>query len=90
MGGDTDTVCQTAFNPSTPYEATEWSPAIRLIMDIGNWSNCKYICPPGQSGVLGSKNYSNMVEPWLCGQYIPMLWERTDINNNSDEILELK
>ena len=89
IGGDTDTVCQTAFNPSSPYKATEWSPAIRLIMDIGNWSNCKYICPPGQSGILGSKNYNNMVDTWLSGEYIPMLWERKDIDNNSNERLEL-
>lgn len=89
VGGDTDTVFQSAYNPSSPYDATVWCPTIRLIMDVGNWENCKYICPPGQSGVLGSKNYSSMLNIWLSGDYIPMLWNSNDIKNNSKDKLEL-
>ena len=89
IGGDTDTVCQTAYNPKSPYNATEWCPTIRLIMDIGDWGNCQYICPPGQSGVLGSKNYKSMLDPWMNGNYIPMLWDYDEVDNNSNEKLEL-
>jgi len=74
IGGDTDTVCQTAFNPNSPYENTAWSPAIRLIIDLKNFDESNVILPPGQSGVLGSTHYQDMVEPWLKGDYIPLAW----------------
>ena len=79
IGGDTDTVCQTAYNPGTPYAATEWSPAIRLIIDLNNFDESKFILPPGQSGILGSKHYDDMVDPWLNGEYIPLVWTENKV-----------
>jgi penicillin G amidase len=34
---------------------------------------------PGQSGVLGSEHYDDMVEPWVSGEYHPMFWERLEV-----------
>jgi penicillin amidase len=79
IGGDTDTVCQTAYNPAAPYHASEWCPSIRLIMDVGEWDDSLIVSPPGQSGVLGSKHYSDMAEKWIEGEYIPMLWSRSKV-----------
>ena len=82
IGGDTDTVCQTAFNPVTPYKATEWCPAIRFIIDLNDFDNSLAILPPGQSGVLGSKHYDDMLQPWLKGEYVPLYWSEDKIENN--------
>ena len=90
IGGDTDTVCQTAYNPSSPYNATEWCPAIRVIMDLRDFDKCKIILPPGQSGVLGSPHYSDMVAPWLKGEYIPMLWSKDAVDEHKQYEIKLE
>ncbi|MBT5078302.1 MAG: penicillin acylase family protein, partial [Candidatus Marinimicrobia bacterium] len=89
IGGDTDTVCQTAYNPAAPYHASEWSPSIRLIMDVGEWDNSLMVSPPGQSGVLGSKHYSDMAEKWIEGEYIPMLWSRSKVEASAKKVFTL-
>ena len=89
VGGDTDTVFQTAYNPSAPYHATEWCPAIRLIMDIGKWDNSFVISPPGQIGVLGSEHFDDLASIWLKGDYIPMLWSDEQVKSFSKNILKL-
>ncbi len=89
IGGDTDTVCQTAYNPASPYHATEWCPSIRLIMDVGEWDNSLMITPPGQSGVLGSPHYSDMAEKWLNGEYIPMLWSKNKVEESAKKVIKL-
>ena len=90
IGGDTDTVHQSAFNPSAPYHATSWSPSNRFIMDVGNWDACIGISPPGQSGVLGSSHYDDMVPLWRTGEYIPMPWSREKVEEATENKLVLK
>ena len=90
IGGDTDTVHQSAYNPSTPYHSTAWSPSNRFIMDVGNWNACVAISPPGQSGVLGSSHYDDMVPLWRTGKYIPMPWSRDKVEEAAESKLVLK
>ena len=89
IGGDTDTVHQTAFNPCSPYHASSWCPSIRFIFDVGEWDNCLVISPPGQSGVLGSKHYDDMAAKWNEGQYVPLCWSKDKVEENSSLLLEL-
>ena len=89
VGGDTDTVFQTAYNPLSPYHATEWCPSIRLIMDVGKWDNSCVISPPGQIGVLGSEHFSDLAPLWLNGEYIPMLWDVDKVKSHSENKLKL-
>ena len=90
IGGDTDTVHQSAYNPSTPYHSTAWSPSNRFIMDVGNWDACVAISPPGQSGILGSSHYDDMVPLWRTGKYIPMPWSREKVEESAENKLVLK
>ena len=89
IGGDTDTVCPTAFNPSAPYHPSEWCPSIRFIIDVGNWDNSQIICPPGISGILGSPHYDDMADLWIKGEYIPLMWDWKKIEKNSENHLKL-
>ena len=89
VGGDTDTVFQTAYNPSSPYHATEWCPALRLIMDVGKWDNSFVISPPGQIGVVGSEHFDDLAPMWLEGDYIPMLWNYDQVVVHSKNKLKL-
>jgi penicillin amidase len=46
--------------------------------------------PPGQSGHLGSPHYDDLIEPWLKGDYHPMLWTREQVIENAEGRLLLK
>jgi penicillin amidase len=90
IGGDTDTVCQTAAQARTPYSPNAWAPSFRQIVDMGNLSRSVMICPPGQSGQLGSRHYDDLIEPWLQGEYFPMLWTREQVEKETKELLLLE
>ena len=79
MKGDSDTVCQSAFNPSTPFHATEWCPVFRTIVDLSDFRKTKMLAPPGQSGVLGSKHAHDQEQYWFTHKTIPMLWDKEDV-----------
>jgi penicillin amidase len=64
VGGDTDTVLQTAYIPGQPYRTRAWAPSWRQIIDVGNWEACTGIHFPGQSGHPGSRHYRDLVEDW--------------------------
>ena len=90
IGGDTDTVCQTAMNPNEPYDLTEWAPSFRQIVDLGNLECSLVMVPAGQSGQLGSPTYDNLIAPWLAGEYQTMLWTREQVEKGTQHRLVLK
>lgn len=89
IGGDTDTLCQTAFHPNDPYDNKAWAPSFRQIVNMGDLSRSLTITPPGQSGHLGSLHYDDLIDPWLNGEYHPMLWTREQIEGNAEGKLTL-
>ena len=90
IGGDTDTVHQSAYNPSAPYHSTSWCPSNRFIVDVGNWDASLAVSPPGQSGVLGSRHYDDMVSLWRNGEYIPMPWSRKKVEELAEYTFVIK
>jgi penicillin amidase len=90
IGGDTDTPCQTAMYPDDPYDNKAWAPSFRQIVDLGDLSRSVAIFPPGQSGQLGSPHYDDLIEPWLTGEYHPMLWTRDQVEQEVKSRLVLK
>jgi penicillin amidase len=90
IGGDTDTVCQTAMLPDEAYDNKAWSPTYRQIVDLSDLSRSQWMYAPGQSGQLGSKHYDDLIEPWLKGETIPMLWTREQVDAAAEGKLVLK
>jgi penicillin amidase len=90
IGGDTDTPCQTAMLVDEPYDCKAWGPSFRQIVDLGDLSRSMTIFPPGQSGQLGSPHYDDLIEPWLKGDYHPMLWTREQVEQEGESRLILK
>jgi penicillin amidase len=72
IGGDINTVLQTATAQTDPSANTAVAPSYRQIIDLGDLNSGLAMYTPGQSGWLGSPNYSNMVASWLSGEYFPM------------------
>ena len=90
IGGDTDTVCQTAYLARDPYDVKAWAPSYRQIVDLGDLSRSAVAFPPGQSGQLGSPHYDDLIEPWLKGEYQPMLWTREQVEREAEGRLRLE
>ena len=84
IGGDTDTACQTAYHARSPYDVNAWAPSFRQIVDMGDLSRSVVAFPPGQSGQLGSPHYDDLIEPWLKGEYCPMLWTREQVEREAE------
>lgn len=80
IGGDTDTPCQTAMHPHEPYDNKAWAPSYRQIIDLGDLTKSMAIFPPGQSGHLGNPHYDDLINPWLQGEYYPILWTREQVD----------
>ncbi len=90
IGGDTDTACQTAYLAHDPYDVKAWAPSFRQIVDMGDLSRSVVAVPPGQSGQLGSPHYDDLIEPWLKGEYQPMLWTREQVEREAEGRLHLE
>ncbi|MBN1953671.1 MAG: penicillin acylase family protein [Anaerolineae bacterium] len=90
IGGDTDTVCQTAYHAEAPYVVNAWAPSYRQIVDLGDLDRSLMIHPPGQSGQLTSPHYDDLVEMWLAGEYVPMLWTRERVEEAAEGRLRLE
>ena len=89
IGGDTDTPCQTAMLPNAPYDTKGWGPSIRQIIDMSDLSRSLISVPPGQSGHIASPHYADQLQPWLRGNYHPMLWTRAQVEAASEGELHL-
>ena len=69
VGGDTDTVFQTAMNPQEPYKTEAWCPSYRQVVELDpKGVNFNSVIPTGQSGHPGSSNYLDQFEMWCQGQ----------------------
>ncbi len=89
IGGNTDTLCQTAMHADDPYDVNAWAPSHRQIINMSDLSKSLMIFTPGQSGHLASKHYDDLVPLWYKGDYHPMLWNRKEILENSEAQLKL-
>lgn len=74
IGGDTDTVNQTAMRFDQPYESNSQAVSYRQIVQPGQWGNSVAMYVPGQSAVLRNPHYGDMIEAWLNGDYFAMNW----------------
>ncbi len=90
IGGDTDTVCQTAFVPDAPYHPDACAPSYRQIVDLGDLDRTVHIAPPGNSGILGDPHYSDLLPLWVKGEYLPALWSRAAVERATGDRFRLE
>ncbi len=85
-GGSAIVNATAAFNTSLEVRA---APSMRLIVDMGDFSNSQIIHTTGQSGHPFSSHYGNMIDLWRKIEYIPMLWTRDQVDANTASTLIL-
>ena len=89
LGGNADTPFQASYEAGTGYSVNGSSQSYRQIIDMGDFSNSKSMYAPGQSGHVGSTHYDDLVQPWLAGEYHPMIWERDEVVKSAQHHLVL-
>jgi penicillin amidase len=89
IGGDTDTVCQTAFMPDAPYHPDACAPSYREIVDLADLDQTLHVAPPGNSGLLGDPHYDDLLPLWLKGEYAPSAFSRAAVERHAVERLIL-
>ena len=72
--GDGVTINMGFYRHSNPYHHAV-GPSLRMIVDLGNWQNARFILPSGQSGYCFSPHYRDQTELWRRGEYIQLYHE---------------
>jgi len=68
VGGDTDTVMQSAVLASQPYRADSWAPSWRMVADLASTDRVASILPSGQSGHWRNRHYLDSFPWWHAGR----------------------
>lgn len=58
---------------SKTYTQT-WHPSYRQVIDPTDWSSATWMYAPGQSGVHYRTHYRDLVDPYMKGEQVPMLF----------------
>ncbi len=87
-GGDA-IVNATGWTAREGYEV-DAVPSMRMIVDLSNMDNSRWIQFTGNSGHAFHSNYSDQFELWRNGQNLPMRWNRSTIESESAYTLTLK
>ncbi|HLA69827.1 MAG TPA: penicillin acylase family protein [Bacteroidota bacterium] len=88
VGGSHSTVWKGDFRIRTPFRNFV-GPSTRQIFDLADPNNTRAVTPPGQSGQLYHKNYSDQTPLWLAGAYRMVPMDRVRIERASYDILRL-
>jgi penicillin amidase len=88
LGGSGDSPHATSFDP--PSFAVVAGASVRVVLDVGDWDNAVAINSPGQSGDVASPHYSDLLRPWAAGQYVPLLFSRSAIEQAAEAVITLR
>ncbi|MFC2170292.1 penicillin acylase family protein, partial [Acidobacteriota bacterium] len=89
ISGSEDTVNASFYDEKNPYQ-TNTGVSYRQIIDLANMKNSVFVFSSGQSGHLLSRHYDDQIQPWLDGEYYPMLFDYIDIVRAKEATLILK
>ena len=73
-GGDTNTVAQTSADPINATNNPGFIASLRMVADAGNWDECRWVLPAGQSGNPMSPHYDDQLALWRQGTGVPIPW----------------
>jgi penicillin amidase len=89
FGGDADTINQGAVLPLDPLAPTDNIASLRMVIDVGAWSNSRFSLPGGQSGNPLSPHYDDLLPFWLRGDGVPIAWTEEEVRQATVHTLEL-
>jgi penicillin G amidase len=88
-GGDSNTPFQATVQPLDPLAAPAYTPTLRVVIDVGEWSNSRFVIAGGQSANPLSPHYADLLALWQEGRGVPIPWTRNEIDAATLHILNL-
>jgi penicillin amidase len=64
-------------------------PSIRVVIDVGHWDESWAMNFPGQSGDPRDSHYRDLADPWLRGEYFPLLFSRAAVERSAARTIRL-
>ncbi len=89
VSGTNIAVNATGWSAATPYRVGGM-PSMRMIVDLSNFDNSRWINATGESGHPTSGNYRDQIDLWRMIQYLPMRSDRAGIEKAASAILTLQ
>ena len=90
VGGDATTIAATSTRLNDLSCDRVVSAPFRFIADLADLNHTLGVLAPGQSGRPGSPYFGDQVEDWRAGNYHVMLFDRAEIETDTQHILTLK
>lgn len=88
--GDSSTVNQSSFSFNDPLRSPTFTAHVRSIIDVGNWSDSRFVLLGGQSGNPLSPHHRDLVELWQSGRGVPIWWEPAKVRQHARRRLQLR
>jgi penicillin amidase len=89
-GGDSDTIAQASVFPLTPLAPADNIASLRLVIDVGAWSNSRFVLPGGQSGNPCSPHYDDQFPLWRRGEGVPIPWTPEEVRAATRHTLRIE
>lgn len=87
VGGSESTVQFASFE-SDSFDVVNGA-TFRVVMDIGQWDEGRFVNAPGQSGDARSPHYDDHADQWAAGEYVPLLFTPAAIEQAARAVLVL-
>jgi penicillin amidase len=87
--GDQDTLLRSITAPRFPFEPVVVGDAVRFVADLDDLEQCRIMVPGGQSGHTASRHYGDRIRQWLRGEYQPMHFRRSLVEQHAAQRLYL-
>ena len=88
-GGDQNTVAQCGADPIDPAANPPVIQSLRMIVDLGNFADSRWVLPGGQSGNPLSAHYADQLPLWRAGEGIPIPFSPQEVTAASRHRLSL-
>jgi penicillin amidase len=88
-GGDTNTISQAAPPPTDPLANPLAIASARMVVDVGDWEESRFVLPGGQSGNPLSPHYGDMLPLWRRGDGVPIAWSPEAVRDATVATLRL-
>jgi penicillin amidase len=90
-GGDANTVNPAPVDPTDPLAHPDFAIAsLRMVIDLGDWEQCRFVLPGGQSGNPFSRHYGDQLVLWHRGDALPIAWSPAMVDRAAREELVLR
>jgi len=90
VAGSASLVDATSYRASKDTFTVAWLPSMRMIVDLSDFSQSRFVNTTGQSGHPYSSHYADMIPLWQHIRYRSLPWDKTDVVKSARAHLRLQ